>query len=144
MKKINLAVCLLFMCIAVSAQKHEPVNQKKDRREFKGYTIGLMPAPSGTYGYRITKDKELVAYQSRNPFTFSSEGLRTKEDAFKVAQWQVEQLSNRQAKKITAMEKRTLPSALLQKMKQQNSTFNLSNRRISSKVADQLHITVKP
>ena len=144
MKKIHLAFCLLFIYISVSAQKHEPVHIKKDRRDFQGYTIRLLPSTEGTYGYVILKDNELLAHQSRNPFTFSTGGLKSKEDAFKVAQWQIEQLKNRQpvTATMTASGKRKLPPALLQKLKSQPNAMSFSNQRLSRKVASDLHIPV--
>jgi hypothetical protein len=144
MKKINVAVCLLFIYISVSAQKHEPVQPKKDRREFQGYTIRLFPATEGTYGYVILKDKELMVHQSRNPFTSSTGGLKSKENAFNVAQWQIEQLKNRQpiATKITASGKRKLPPVLLEKLKSPTNAMSFYNQRLPRKVADDLHIPV--
>lgn len=82
---------LLLSAVVVQAQRHEPVDPQKDRVDFKGYTIRVLPAPGG-YGYVILKDKQLVLYQRGNPFTGSPQGLRSKEDVYKVARWQIQNI----------------------------------------------------
>ena len=147
MKKINLAFCLLFFGMAVLAQKQEPVNPQKDRQEFEGYIIRLLPAMSGTYGYDIFKGNERVLHQSRNPFTFSPMGLRTKEDAYKIAQWQIKQLKERrgltQGKPLNPGSNRKLSSALARRQLQSNQR-PLFNEVVSQKIAGQLQIRITP
>src|SRR6059058_4871430 len=92
MKRITTAINLLLFAMTTLAQTHEPVNPQKDKLDFEGYTIRLMPAMGGTYGYYITKGKELVVHQGFNPFTNSPMGLSNKEDVYKLAKWQINQL----------------------------------------------------
>src|SRR4051794_22957953 len=92
MNTITIAIGLLLFAIATLAQTHEPVNPQKDKLDFEGYTIRLLPAMGGTYGYYIVKEKELVVHQGYNPFTLSPFGLSTKEDVYKIAKWQINQL----------------------------------------------------
>src|SRR3954452_25454888 len=101
MKKMTIAIGLLLFATATLAQRHEPINPQKDKLEFEGYTIRLMPAMGGTYGYYITKGKELVGHQGYNPFTNSPMGLCNKEDVYKLAKWQINQL--KAAKSPTAL-----------------------------------------
>src|SRR4051794_30252844 len=123
MKEINLILCLSLCFVAALAQKQEPVNTQKDRQEFEGYTIRLLPAMSGTYGYDIFKGKERVLHQSRNPFTFSTVGLYSKEDAYKIAQWQIKQLKGREGltagKPFNAGSDRRLPPNLARQLSPQ-------------------------
>ena len=147
MKKINLAFCLLFFFVAALGQKQEPVNPQKDRQEFEGYIIRLLPAMSGTYGYDIFKGNERVLHQSRNPFTSSPIGLFTKKDAYKVAQWQIEQLKGRrgltQGKPLNPGSNRTLSPALARRQLQSNQ-HTLFNEVVSQKIAGQLQIRITP
>src|ERR1700744_4916568 len=92
MKRIIIAIGLLLFATPLLAQRHEPVNPQKDKLEFEGYTIRLLPAMGGTYGYYITRGKELIVHQGYNPFTNSPMGLSNKEDVYKLAKWQINQL----------------------------------------------------
>lgn len=58
----------------------------------------------GTYGYDIFQGKELLVHQGYNPFTMSPVALRNKQDVYKVAKWQINQL---QSGKLRAQ--KTLP-----------------------------------
>lgn len=145
MKKFNLACCLLLFFIAAQAQKHEPVNPQKDKQDFEGYTIRLLPTMDGTYGYDILKGNQPIIHQDRNPFTFSSKGLARKEDAFKLAQWQIQQRKGREGttgKTAIAGNTHNLPPALAQRLQMQGSGEAMSNQRISPKIAQQLQITI--
>ena len=146
MKTITITVCLLLFAMATHAQTHEPVNPQKDKLDFEGYTIRLMPAMGGTYGYYITKGKELVVHQSYNPFTSSPMGLSNKEDVYKVAKWQINQIkagkspvsggSAIQGKDIK------LPPALAQKLQLQGSRGPWINQHLSPQVATELQIII--
>lgn len=98
---------LQIVIFAVFAQKNEPVtvqrpervNPMKDKQEYQGYTIRLMPAmpvpgSMGSYGFDILKDKKLVMHQFQNPLPFSPKGIQKKEDAYKVAQWMIQEYKN--------------------------------------------------
>src|SRR3954447_3778381 len=125
MKKISTAVGLMFSLTVALAQNHEPVNFQKDNMEFDGYTIRVLPAMGSTYGYDIRKGKQLIVYQTHNPFTFSSRGLSKKEDVYKLAQWQIKQLKEGKqfAPGRSAIQGREtkLPPALQQKLQMQGS-----------------------
>jgi hypothetical protein len=146
MKKMNIAIGFLLFTMTALAQRGEPVNPQKDKREFKGYTIRLLPAMGGTYGYDIIKGKQRVVHQSYNPFTNSPMGLRKKEDAYKVAQWQIQQL--KEGKELSAgrsidQEKTTkLPPTLARNLRMQGSNGPQINQRISKKVAEELKINI--
>src|SRR3954452_21828888 len=121
MKKITIAISLLLFATITLAQRGEPVNPQTDKLDFEGYTIRLMPAMGGTYGYYITKEKQLVVHQGYNPFTLSPFGLSNKEDVYKVAKWQINQLKAGKSPTSfgsTAIQKRDmkLPPALEQQL----------------------------
>ena len=100
MKKVYLLIILQLAVFGVIAQKKgplnlkqpEPVNPMKDKREYQGYTIRLMPAmPTPqrmrSYGFDILKNNISVVHQLKNPLPFAPKGIQKKEDAYKVAQW---------------------------------------------------------
>jgi hypothetical protein len=90
MKKTALPVWLLLTCAYhLNAQHSRPVNPAKDKIEFQGYTVRLLPAMSGTFGYDILSGKALVLRQTCNPFTMAPVGLRQKADVYKIAKWQI-------------------------------------------------------
>jgi hypothetical protein len=148
MKKTSI---LLFvgLCSATlaQAQVREPADARNDRMEFQAYTIHLMPAVAGTYSYYIVKGNQMVLHQSRNPFTGSSAGLTKKEDIYKVAQWQIQnvksgpvlQIPTHPQKQIPGFAK--LPTALQQRF--QRKTLEQQPQllaRVPLKVAEELHI----
>src|SRR3954449_10687615 len=136
MKRITIILGLLLFRIATQAQNHEPVNPQKDKLDFEGYTIRLLPAMGGTYGYYIVKGKELVVHQGYNPFTLSPLGLSNKEDVYKVAKWQINQLKAGKSPTSfgsTAIQKRDmkLPPALEQQLQLQGSRGPWINQRLA-------------
>jgi hypothetical protein len=147
MKTITIAIGLLLFAMVTLAQTHEPVNPQKDKLDFEGYTIRLMPAMGGTYGYYIVKGKELVVHQGYNPFTNSPMGLSNKEDVYKVAKWQINQLQ--QGKSPTSLESPAmqgrdikLPPALEQQLRLQGSRGPWINQRLSPQIANELQISI--
>lgn len=94
MKSFSWMLLLQLIASTGYSQKFEPVNPRVDQREFQGYLIKLIPVMGGTYGYNILKGNELIAHQSHNPFNTSAIGLSRKEDAYKVAEWQINQYTN--------------------------------------------------
>lgn len=101
MKKICLLMILLMAESAgfaqnnqpVKVQIHEPVNPMKDKQEFHGYTIRLMPAmlpqSMDSYGFDISKDNEPALHHFRNSLPFLPKGIQKKEDAYKIAKWMI-------------------------------------------------------
>ena len=79
---------------AVHAETYEPVNPVKDKQDYQGYTIMLMPAlptpqSMGSYGFDILKDNLPVVHQSQNASPFMPKGIQKKDDAYKIAQWMI-------------------------------------------------------
>jgi hypothetical protein len=104
MKKICLLMILQIVTFASIAQKNapanfkrpEPVNPVKDKQEYQGYTIRLMPAlpvpgTMGSYGFDIFKDNKPVVRLFQNPLPSFPKGIQKKEDAYKIAQWMIEE-----------------------------------------------------
>jgi hypothetical protein len=85
---------------------------------YMGYVIRLIPAGSNGFGYDIFFRSKMVAHQPRNPFTLAPTGLRSSDDALKVARWQVQQFWH---------DRNHAPAM---------------NRLISKNVAKQLNITI--
>lgn len=145
MRKCNAFLCLLFCFGAAVAQKHEPVNSKRDRRQIDGYTIRLVPAQGGTYGYDVIQGNKRVIHQLQNPFTMSSRGLAKKEDAFAVAQYQIKQLKAKASplnqRGLVAANNKKLPVEL-KKLETSTNDETLYNQRLSPKVAEQLKISI--
>ena len=147
MKKINIVVALLLFSMAALAQRQEPVHPQKDKQEFEGYTIRLLPAMGGTYGYDIRKGNQLIVHQSRNPFSLSPMGLSKKEDVYKLAQWQIRQLN--EGKQLASTQPLTqgrdvkLPPALEHRLQLQGSRGPLINQPVSKNVAEELKIDTR-
>ena len=55
---------------------------------FMDHVIRLYESPSG-YLYDIFYQNNLVIHQNKNPFDQTTNGLSTREDAVKIAKWQV-------------------------------------------------------
>src|SRR4051812_7117199 len=148
MKKITTVIGLLLIAMTTLAQRQEPVNLQKDKLDFEGYTIRLMPAMGGTYGYYITKGKELVVHQGYNPFTNSPMGLSNNEDVFKLAKWQISQLQA--GKSPTSLESPAvqrkdlkLPPAPEQQLRLQGSGGPWINQHLSPQIATELQISIR-
>ena len=93
--------CMYSICkkMNINVQRPEPVNPMKDKQEYQGYTIRLMPAmpapgSMGSYGFDILKDNKPVLHQVRNPLPFYPKGIQKKEDAYKIAQWMISEYTN--------------------------------------------------
>lgn len=88
-KKTTMLLAILLMAITVSAQQTERFDGTKDKKEINGYTVYLVPAIGNTFGFGIIKGNRSVAMQLNNPFSPAPAGFKTKEDAFKLAEWVV-------------------------------------------------------
>jgi hypothetical protein len=117
MKKIVTIIVLsgLFMS---GANAQVPPGSSNNNSVYMGYIIRLIPAGNNGFGYDIFFKSKIVVHQSRNPFTLAPTGLRSSEDALKLAHWQVQQLWHD---------------------KQQ---ARIMNRLVSKDVARQLNITI--
>jgi len=102
MKKIYLILILQIAALVVCAQTNQPVNMQrpepvnpmKDKQEYQGYTIRLMPAlptpqSMGSYGFDILQNNKPVVHQFENPLPFLPRGIQKKDDAYKIAQWMI-------------------------------------------------------
>ncbi len=100
MKKICLLLILqIFVCSLfaqkqepVAVQRPEPVNPMKDKQEYQGYTIRLLHTipvqpGAGNLNFIILKDNRLVMQAHQNPANFPIVKIKTKEEAYKVARW---------------------------------------------------------
>lgn len=142
MKQMNIIICIMFCCMVASAQAKGRISPQ-DQQEFKGYTIRILPAAGLGYGYDILKGNELIIHQSYNPFTLSPRGLTKKEDVYKLAQWQIQHLSNRaviQGQMQDDHASLKLPSSVRNKMALQGASGQMINQPVSPKVAEELHI----
>ena len=84
----KLLVLAIFSTITLLSnaqkQKHlEPVNPVKDKQEYQGYTIRLMPGlpvprSMDSYSFIILKDNKLVVHPIRNPLPFSPKAYKKK------------------------------------------------------------------
>jgi hypothetical protein len=91
--KYCLAIALIFFATFNSfGQQVRPVGY--DTYSYKGQLIKIVPSRSGGYGYSVYSRNHLVALQSGNPFSMAPSGLKSKNDALKVAFWEVDQLGH--------------------------------------------------
>src|SRR5438105_14677693 len=93
MKKLLLAFSTL-LCLYCSAQaRHIPANvQPQTTYVFMDYVVRITSSDAGRYSYTIQYKEKEVLHQSLNPFNPAQKGLARKEDAIKVARWQIQQL----------------------------------------------------
>jgi hypothetical protein len=99
-KILFITIGILINTAYTYAQQHEPVNPQKDKIEFQGYTIKLNPGEAGGYGYDIFLGNTLVVHQGKNPFTMAPIGLDKKQDVYKIAKWQVQELKKENSEQI--------------------------------------------
>lgn len=102
---LSISMFLLCCCSLTAQVKHTPQERQEqqtarllqraqpDQLVFKGYIITVQHALAGAYGYDISKEGKVLISQRKNPFNQSPVGLTRKEDAIKVAKWQISQLS---------------------------------------------------
>lgn len=92
MRKVFPFVALLFFITQESkAQQLEKFDPKNDKKEINGYTIRLVPVPGNTFGFSIVKGNKAVWSQLNNPFIQGQDGFKIKADAYKLAEWIVQQ-----------------------------------------------------
>ena len=79
---------------AAFAQKLGSVNSQKDtfnplsdKKQFKGYLIRLNLNNQGQFAFDILKPHSPIVVQIQNPLAFSYKGIQKREDAYKIAQW---------------------------------------------------------
>ena len=101
MQKILFTAALFSLAFCVHAQVVQtPQDRSAQHRSrilqrpvneafFNGYVIVIQQAIAGAYGYDISKGGQIVFSQRKNPFNNSPVGLRSKDDVFKIARWQI-------------------------------------------------------
>jgi hypothetical protein len=91
MKKMILLVLTAFFFFAKShaQQKRERFDPLNDKRVMNGYTVRLIPAIGGGFGYDILENNKIVLHQYRSPMPFFPKGVAKKEDAYKLADWAI-------------------------------------------------------
>jgi len=95
MKIIFLLIILHAAVYGASAQKKDPanfskqerVNSIKDKQVYRGYMIKLKPGGMDSYQFDISTDNKPMVHRFDNPLPFSPRGIRKKQDAYKIAQW---------------------------------------------------------
>lgn len=94
MKKILLILVLHMAALIIHAQKIDPNNiltkvpvvEMNNTRDYSGFTIKLISKNVTGYSFDISAEKNLARH-FQNPLPFSSKGIQKKDDAYKVAQW---------------------------------------------------------
>jgi hypothetical protein len=116
--KAIITIIVLSGLLMSGAYAQTPSGGANNNSIYMGYVIRLIPAGSNGFGYDIFFRSKMVAHQPRNPFTLAPTGLRSSDDALKVARWQVQQLWH------------------------DRSHAPVVNRLLSKNVAKQLNITI--
>jgi hypothetical protein len=83
---------LSLSCIA-QEQPKATTGQPPVMQLYMGHVIKVNANAEGRYGFDILYQGKPVLSQKLNPFTLSPRGLASREDALKVAQWQIQQLT---------------------------------------------------
>ena len=92
MKKTCLLILLqMNAAIIFAQQKPFLIDPVKDKKEKNGYTIQLKTAPGNTVSFNLLKTGKPVFNQPMNPVTMLPMGFVTKSDAWKVAEYMIDQ-----------------------------------------------------
>ena len=76
---------------SANLRRLEPVNSIRQNQEYQGYVIRLKLGNMEDYGFEILKDGSNTGHHFQNPVPFFPKGIQKKEDAYKIAQWIVNQ-----------------------------------------------------
>jgi hypothetical protein len=117
-KKTILFIALLLSLHEMKAQQPAKKEFSVSQVNFEGYLIRVLPINNNGFGYNVYFKGRMVMQQMNNPFTLSPLGFRSKEDAFKMAKWQIQQQHH------------------------QYTTAFIKNQRVSKDVARKLNVTV--
>lgn len=99
MKQILLILVLLLAAFNIHAQKVDSLNtlrkvpaiEMTNARDYSGFTIKLVSKNPASYSFDILTAKKTVAHHFQDPLPFSPKGIQKKEDAYKIAQWMINQ-----------------------------------------------------
>jgi hypothetical protein len=83
--------CFLFVALFSYTQKPEFLDFVKDTKTVGEFTVRLRLAPANTFLFDILKDNKPIGFHPNNPATMLPIGFDKKEDAFKVAEWQIKE-----------------------------------------------------
>lgn len=143
-KILFITIFMLINTAYTYAQQHEPVDPQKDKIEFQGYTIKLNPGESGGYGYDIFLGNTLVVHQGKNPFTMAPVGLEKKQDVYKVAKWQIQELKKENIDQLPgAPPQSQLTPGKPDMQSPLSRRGHQSNQPIPRKVAQELNIQIQ-
>ncbi len=102
MRKLYTFIFLFLFSLAGAKAQQRPTGPYTiGEMNFEGYLIRVVPINSNGYGYNIFFKNKMVVQQLNNPFTSSPLGLKNKEEAYKLAKWQVQQLHQRRSSALT-------------------------------------------
>ena len=76
---------------SLSARRMQAASLVKEKRSFDGYLVRLKPGTNGDIRFDILQNNHPVDHDFTNPVPFSHRGIQKKEDAFKIAQWIIDQ-----------------------------------------------------
>lgn len=93
-KELLLSLALTIVICSAKAQRSDPAKPDTDNIVFNSYTIHLQHLPDNSYGYSIMYQSRAIIVQNKNPFISKQTGLKTKEDALKLAKWQIIHLTS--------------------------------------------------
>ncbi len=99
MKKILLILVLQLATLIIHAQKVDPnsiarrvpVMEMNNTRDYSGFTIQLISKNLDRYSFDILTGTKTMAHHFQDPLPFSPKGIQKKEDAYKIAQWMINQ-----------------------------------------------------
>lgn len=87
---------LFTVLTAIAFTSHAQVNTSNKTTEevlFNRHQIRLYQTPDNQYGYDILFENAVILHQNNHPFANTSIMLKTKEDAIRLAKWQVIHIS---------------------------------------------------
>jgi hypothetical protein len=99
MKKILLILVLQLATLIIHAQKVDPnsiarrvpVMEMNNTRDYSGFTIQLISKNLDRYSFDILTGTKTMAHHFQDPLPFSPKGIQKKDDAYKIAQWMINQ-----------------------------------------------------
>jgi hypothetical protein len=118
MKKNCMIILLLLVTFSAFAQKPDsiglsrfvPVDLLRESIEYKGFMITLRTEAGRDYRFDILMDNKPIEYGFPNPLPFSR-GIRRKDDAYKIAEWIINEYQK------TGHWKHTMPPHIARELK---------------------------
>jgi hypothetical protein len=118
MEKKCMVILVLLATFNAFAQKRDsigfgrfvPVDLLQEKIEYKGFMITLRTEVGRNYRFDILMDNKPIEYGFPNPLPFSR-GIRRKDDAYKIAQWIINEYQK------TGHWKHTMPPHIARELK---------------------------